>query len=63
MAYLIRHGDQVDFGYAVYHPGLGHTETMYDAVLAGGMSFLRELCGPLFVPSEVLFSHAKPTDV
>jgi AraC-like DNA-binding protein len=63
MAYLIRRGDQVDFGYAVYHPGLEHTGTMYDALLAGGMSFLRELCGPLFAPSEVLFSHARPADV
>lgn len=63
MAFLIRRGEHVDFGYAIYHPGLSHTGEMYDALLAGGMSFLRELCGPMFVPSEVLFSHAKPADM
>jgi AraC-like DNA-binding protein len=62
MAYLIRRGSHVDYGYAIYQPGLEHTAAMYDAVLAGGMSFLRELCGPLFAPSEVLVSHAKPAD-
>jgi AraC-like DNA-binding protein len=62
MAYLIRRGSHVDYGYAVYQPGLEHTAAMYDALLAGGMSFLRELCGPQFAPSEVLFSHPRPAD-
>jgi hypothetical protein len=39
---------------AIYMPRAAGAAHIFDAVLAGGMHFLRELCGPSFMPSEVL---------
>jgi AraC-like DNA-binding protein len=62
LAYLIERGGWVDFGYAVYHPDVTHADQVYDAILAAGFNYLRELCGPDWLPSEVLIPHARPAD-
>jgi len=63
LAFLLTRDDSVDLGYAVYMPGIPGTEYIYDAVLAAGMNYLRELCGPAWEPSDVLIPHARPADV
>jgi AraC-like DNA-binding protein len=40
-----------------------HQHLNSDALLAGSVNFLRELCGPGWTPSEVLLPHAKPVEV
>jgi AraC-like DNA-binding protein len=62
LAFLLRRGDFVDFGYAVYDPGAAHAAQMYDAALAAGMNMLAELCGPGWKPYEVFVSHSRPND-
>jgi len=62
LPFLLRHGDTVDLGYAIYHPGIVGAEQIYDAVMASGFNQLRELCGPGWMPAAVLFSHKKPID-
>ena len=62
LTFLLRRGPVVDWGYAIYQPGvLG--EQMYDAVLAAAFNFMRELYGPSWLPSEVLLPYAKHDDV
>lgn len=62
-AFLMRHGDTVDFGYAIYAPGVAGASQIYDTMMAGGCNFMRDLCGAGWTPSEVLFPHDKPVDV
>ena len=63
LAFVLKRGDYVDLGYAMYHPSLAGAAQMYDAVLACAMNFMMELCGPTWRPYEVFLSHAKPHDV
>ncbi len=63
LAFLIERGPMVDFGYAIYQEGFEAPDVMYDAAMATGINFLRELCGPAWAPSEVLLPHARPLDV
>ena len=63
LAFLLQHGSVVDIGYAIYHPGVVASNQIYDALMAGGCNFMRELCGADWMPSEVLFPHAKPVDI
>jgi len=60
LAFLLERGGMVDVGYAIYQPGVSGTDQMYDAVLAMSCNFLRDLCGPAWVPTEVLLPHARP---
>ena len=62
LAFLLRRGSAVDLGYAIYHPGVDGGQ-MYDATLAAGLNFMRELCGSAWTPSEVFLPHARPADV
>lgn len=62
LAFLVHRGAAVDFGYSIYVPFEGSVAKMHDAVLAGGMNFMRDLCGADFRPTEVLFPHASPAD-
>jgi AraC-like DNA-binding protein len=63
LAFFLQRGGVVDFGYAIYQPGLVGASQLYDAVMAAGCNYLRELCGDGWTPSEVFFPHAKPSDV
>jgi AraC-like DNA-binding protein len=62
LAFLMRRAGTVDFGYAIYHPGIVSADQFYDAVLAASFNFLRELCGPGWSASEVFLPHAAPQD-
>lgn len=63
LAFLLRRGDFVELGYAIYQPGTAGTSQMYDASLAVGMNIMTELCGPSWKPYEVLLSRSRPRDV
>ena len=60
--FMRSHGAIAEFGYAIYHRGGVGTRQLYDGVLAMLVNFMRELCGPAWVPSEVLLAHAPPAD-
>lgn len=62
MAFLLKHADTVELGYAIYYPGIVGADQVYDAVLAAGVNHLRQLCGPRWSPAEVLLAHKKPLD-
>jgi len=62
LTFLLRRGSAVDWGYAIYYPGVDG-EQMYDATLAAGVNFMRELCGPGWTPDEVFLPHARPANV
>lgn len=63
LAFLLKRGDFVDLGYAMYHPSMAGAGQMYDAALAVAMNFMMELCGPTWKPYEVFLAHAKPDDI
>lgn len=62
LAFLLRRGDYVDLGYAIYQRTSDGAAHMYDAALAAGMKFMSELAGPGWKPYEVLLPRAKPDD-
>ncbi|MCC6195740.1 MAG: AraC family transcriptional regulator [Burkholderiales bacterium] len=62
-AFLVEQGGVVDLGYAIYHARVEGTGLVFDAFLAGGLNFVRELAGPGFALSQVLLSRARPADV
>ena len=62
VVFLRKHGAVAELGYAIYHRGGVGTRQIYDGVLATLVNFMRELCGPAWVPSEVLLAHAPPAD-
>jgi len=63
LTFVLERGGQVDFGYAIYHPEVQATRVLYDTLLAASLNFMRALCGPAWVPSEVLIPYAQPDDV
>jgi AraC-like DNA-binding protein len=63
LAFLIERPPAIDLGYAIYHPGVVGIEYLFDAAIGVGMQMMRELCGPAFVPLDVLLPHRKPADV
>src|SRR5262249_34734551 len=52
----------VDFGCAIYESGVAGVEQLYDAYVAAGFNFMRELCGPEWTPSEGFLPHVRPLD-
>lgn len=60
--FLREHGAVTEWGYAIYHRGIVGTRQIYDGVLATLVNFMRELCGPAWVPGEVLLAHSAPAD-
>jgi AraC-like DNA-binding protein len=63
LAFVLKRGDFVDLGYAMYHPSTSGAGQMYDGALAVVMNFMMELCGPTWKPYEVFLAHAKPRDI
>ena len=63
VVFVREHGAVPEFGYAIYHRGGVGTRQIHDGVLATLVNFMREWCGPGWVPSEVLLAHAAPADV
>jgi AraC-like DNA-binding protein len=63
LAFLLQRCGIVDLGYAIYAPRVTGASQIYDALMAGGCNFMRELCGNGWSPSDVFFTHAKPADI
>ena len=49
-------------GYAIYQKNVASTDQIYDGALAIAFNFMKTLCGPGWLPSEVRFCHAEPVD-
>lgn len=62
LVYLREHGAVAEVGYAIYQRGIVGARQIYGAVLAVEVGVMRELCGPAWVPSEVLLAHTAPAD-
>ncbi|HKE39860.1 MAG TPA: AraC family transcriptional regulator [Casimicrobiaceae bacterium] len=62
VVFLREQGAVAEYGYAIYHRGVQGAHEIYDGVLAALINYMRELCGPNWVPSEVLVAHAPPSD-
>lgn len=62
VVFMREYGAVAEFGYAIYHRGGVGTRQIYDGVLAALVNIMRELCGPGWVPGEVLLAHAAPAD-
>jgi AraC-like DNA-binding protein len=62
LVYLNAGEDMAEFGYAIYLPGVSGVDQIYDATIAVAFNCVRELCGPGWRPTEVLFAHARPDD-
>jgi AraC-like DNA-binding protein len=60
LAFAARQGSLVEFGYAIYYPGVVGATQIYDYALAATYNLLRELCGTGWLPTQVLIPHAKP---
>lgn len=55
--------DVAVLGYAIYQSGVKGVSLIYDAAIAIAFNIMRELCGPAWLPTEVLFSHHRPGDI
>ena len=62
VVFLRERGAIAEWGYAVYHRRVSGAHQICDGVLAALVNYMRDLCGPSWVPSEVLLSHAPPPD-
>jgi AraC-like DNA-binding protein len=60
--YLFQDGDEVTFGYAIYHAGLRGCEQIHDLAMAQMLSGVRELCGGQFQPRVIELSRHAPAD-
>jgi AraC-like DNA-binding protein len=50
-------------GYSIYQPNIKALEQIEDGAVAAIFNILGKLCGPSWIPNDVLFSHSKPSDV
>lgn len=62
LTFATRQGPLVEVGYAIYYPGAAGPDQIYDWALASLFNYLRELCGPSWLPVQVLVPHAAPVD-
>ena len=60
--YLFQDGDEVTFGYAIYHAGLRGCEQIHDLAMAQMLIGVRELCGGQFQPRIIELSRHAPAD-
>lgn len=49
--------------YAIFQQGVEGTDQIYDGAIAIIFNIMRALCGPAWLPTEVLFSHRRPGDI
>lgn len=63
VAFLLERASVVDLGFAIYHPHGPGADQIYEAYIAGGCNFLREVCGAGWRPTQVFFPRARPADV
>ena len=50
-------------GYSIYQPNVEAREQIECGAVAIAFNILRKLCGPSWIPKDILFSHSKPADV
>jgi AraC-like DNA-binding protein len=55
-------GKVVTLGYVIYERGVQSIDQIADIAIAIGCNILWSLCGPAWVPSEVLLAHRRPAD-
>jgi AraC-like DNA-binding protein len=48
--------------YLIYQQGVEGLDQIYDGAIAVAFNILRALCGPIWLPTEVLFSRRQPED-
>ena len=60
---LEREGGWAFLGYEIYQPLADGADQLEDGALAAMFNALRELCGVNWGPTEIWFTHRKPTDV
>lgn len=60
---LAPEASSVILGYSIYRHATPAATQIYAAAIAIGFKTLRELCGPLWKPSRVQFSHARPVNI
>ena len=60
IAFMLKRGQVVDLGHAVYYPGVAGVDQIYDGCLAAGFNFVRELVGPSWRPTGVFLPHSRP---
>ena len=63
VAFMLKGEVVTELGYTFYMPLVDDTSQFYAAVLAAATNFIRELCGPDWSPSEVLFPYTEPGNV
>jgi AraC-like DNA-binding protein len=61
-AFLFEESSLLSWGYAAYHPRVERYGPLYDAVIALGVTVLRELIGPGWSPTEVLLARHAPVN-
>jgi AraC-like DNA-binding protein len=49
-------------GYTIYQKNVVSTDQIYDGAMAIAFNLMKTLCGPRWLPSEVLLCHAEPAD-
>lgn len=59
---LVAEDGTVELGYSVYQKGAKNTGQIYDIAMAMALNLVKSLCGPDWLPSQVLFRHSQPTD-
>ena len=59
---LAVNGRRASFGYEIHQPRVESVDQLADGGLAAGFNILRTLCGPDWMPVEVLLAHPKPKD-
>ena len=57
-----RQGSLIEVGYAIYYPNVPGADQIYDFALATLFNLMRSLCGPCWIPAQVLIPHARPHD-
>ena len=55
-------GEMAMLSYLIYRQGEG-TDQINDGAMAICLNIMRSLCGPAWLPSEVLFAHRQPEDI
>jgi AraC-like DNA-binding protein len=60
--FLHEHEGTVSFGYAIYRKDVRHPDQIYDVAMAIACNLVRELCGPRWSASEVVFSRHESAD-
>jgi AraC-like DNA-binding protein len=60
--YLEEKDDLAFLGYSIIQPGTVAREQIEDGAVTIAFNILRNLCGPAWKPSNVLFAHSKPVD-